>query len=254
MKRLKKEKTGKPRLLRLGMAALLSVMLCGLLGIGVLCYYFAPRDSGMAVFEVPDFVDRADNDIGTVEGVEIVREWVYSDEIGRGTVISQTPHAKARRKVSPGELCSVTVYISLGEKSERIPYLSGIDLLSASAALRSIGARVKTVAIYGEGDDGIVIGTSPNADEAIRRGDTVTVYVSRARVKEPIEVPDFCGRELGDAVRLALSLGLFVREIEGDGAVISQSIPAGRKVRADSYISFQADGGVHERAWPPVIE
>lgn len=254
MKRVKKEKKRDIGLKRLGVAAVLSVVFCGLLGFGVLYYYFAPRDNGLVVLEVPRLVGLDESRIGAVEGLEISREWIYSDEIERGKVISQTPHANARRKISPGARCPVTLYISLGERTGTVPELCGIDSLSAAAALRSIGARVRTIAIYGEGEDGLVIGTSPCAKSEIREGDTVTVFVSRRRVKSAVTVPDFCGMEYGEAVRLALSLGLFVSGDEADGIVVSQSISGGAKVLADSYISFETDGGAREREWPPIIE
>ena len=254
MKRVKKEKKKDIGLRKLGLAALLSVVFCGLFGFGVLYYYFAPRDNGLTVFEVPSLVGLDEGKIDRVDGVEIKREWVYSNEVKRGVVISQTPYANARRKIAEGEKCPVTIYISLGERTERIPELRGIDSLSAAAALRSIGARVRTVAIYGEGENGVVIGTSPEFDSEIREGDTVTLYVSRRRVKQPVVVPDFCGAEFSEAVRLALSLGLFVSECEGDGIVISQSIPEGARVMADSYISFETDGSAREREWPPLIK
>ena len=254
VKKEKKEKKGDRGLKRLGIAALLSVVFCGLLGFGVLYYYFAPRDSGLVVFEVPRLVGLDESGIGEVEGLEISREWIYSDDVERGTVISQTPHANARRKIAPGARCPITLYISLGERTGTVPELCGIDSLSAAAALRSIGARVRTVAIYGEGEDGLVIGTSPSAKSEIREGDTVTVFVSRRRVRPAVEVPNFCGMEYSEAVRLALSLGLFVSGDEDEGTVVSQSIPQGARVVADSYISFDVDGDLREREWPPIIE
>ena len=254
MKRVNKEENKNIGLKRLGIAALLSVIFCGLLGVGVLYYYFAPKSNGLIVFEVPRFVGLDESEIGIVEDVEIKREWIYSDEAVRGVVISQTPHASARRKIAKGEKCPVTIYISLGERTEKIPELRGIDSLSAAAALRSIGAKVRTVAIYGDGEDGTVIGTSPASNSEIHEGDTVTLYVSRQRVSEPVTVPNFCGKNFDEAVKLALSLGLFIGECEGEGKVISQSIPEGARVLADSYIRFETDGIVREREWPPVVQ
>lgn len=254
MKKIKKEKSGDIGLKKLGFASVASVLLCMLLGFGVLYYYFAPKNSGLVVFRVPELVGRVESEIGALQGIEITREWIYSDDVERGIVISQTPHANARRKIAPGARCPVTLYISLGERTETVPDLVGVDSLSAAAALRSIGARVRTVAIYGEGEDGKVTGTSPEVGCEIREGDTVTVFVSRRRVQAPVTVPDFCGMEFSDAVKLALSLGLFVKDCDGDGVVISQSIPKGARVLAENYISFETDGVLREREWPPMIQ
>ena len=238
---------------RLGIAALLSVIFCGFLGFGVLYYYFAPRDNGFVTLEVPRFVGILESDIGKIDGVEINREWIYSDEVARGVVVSQMPHANARRKVAEGESFPVTIYISLGERTEVIPDLIGVDLLSAAAALRSIGVRVKTIAVYGDGEDGTVMGTSPKIGCEIRENETVTLFVSRKRIKEPITVPNFCGMDKDAAVSKALSMGLRISECHGDGQVISQSLSAGVRVVAESYISFECDGG-GAIIWPPHIE
>ena len=239
---------------RLVIAAVLSVLYCTILGIGILYYYFSPRGGGTLALEIPSFIGLEESEIGSVEGMEIIREWIYSDDVARGRVISQTPYANARRKVVSGQNYPVTLYISLGEKTEKIPYLCGVDTLSAAAALRNIGARVRTVAIYGDGEDGCVIGTSPDFDSEIRAGETVTLYVCKRRVKDPIVVPDFCGMTIADAVKLALSLGFFVCDCDGEGTVISQSLPKGARVMAESYICFETDGVAREREWPPVVK
>ena len=250
MEKSKKRDIG---LWRLGIAALVSVILCGFLGFGVLFYYFAPRDGGLVTLEVPRLVGLTESEIGKIDGLEINREWIYSDEVVRGVVISQIPHANARRKVAKGDPASVTIYISLGERTEVIPDLVGVDFLSAAAALRSIGARVRTVAVYGDGEDGVVTGTSPKSGCEIRENETVTLFVSRKRIKEPITVPNFCGMAKDAAVSMALSIGLCLGECTGEGRVSSQSISAGIRVVAESYISFECDGG-GAIIWPPHIE
>ena len=112
---------------------------------------------------------------------------------------------------------------------------------------------MRSVSVYGDDDDGTVIGTSPSFGEKICEGQTVTVFVNRRRVDAPVYVPDFCGMDASAAVRLALSLGLFVSDGEHDGTVVLQSIPVGSSVKKGSYISFKTEA-VREREWPPVFE
>lgn len=242
---------------RLFLWAVVMALICAALAISVLFYYFVPRDRDTYILTVPAFVGLEQEDIGVCDGVEVTREWIYSDEVACGTVISQIPYAGARRKVHIGEVCPVTVYISLGEKTQRVPAIIGLDQLSAAAALRSIGVKVRSVAIYGDGEDGTVIDTSPRVDFEIKSGDTVTLFVSRRRVESPVNVPSFIGMEKSEAVRRALSLGLFIGYIEDFGkgsSVFAQSIPEGASVLRGSYISFKAgrEGDVGERPWPPI--
>ena len=130
---------------------------------------------------------------------------------------------------------------------------------SAAAALRAIHANIRSVPIYGGGEDGVVLYTSPSANSEIRAGDTVTMFVARQRVEGSIRVPDFIGMGLSEAYRVALSMGLFV---DGDESsvlsdiVTRQSIPDGSMVRRGSYISFATSEAIEEkeREWPPVAE
>ena len=240
---------------RLFLWMIITGLVCGLLFCGVILYFFMPRDNDTFIFTVPTFVGLNEQSIGTVSGADIEREWIYSSGAERGVVISQTPYANARRKIRNGELCKVTIYVSLGEKTERLPDLSGVDELSAAAALRSMGARVRCVPIYCEGSDGCVLYTKPTVGQEIKEGDSVTVFVSRKRQSMPINVPDFCGLELAEAYRRALSLGLCISDEDVvflNAKVVAQSIPEGAKVKVGSYISFKvefADGT--EREWPP---
>lgn len=243
----------KKQIKRLFLWAVIMALVCALTGMAVLAYFFVPRDRDIFILNVPSFVGMTEENIGSHTGLVIKREWVYSDDAPRGVVISQKPYAYARRKQHAGEVCEVTVYISLGRRSEEIPDLSGVEYLSAAAALRSLGARVRSVSVYGDGEDGTVIGTSPSFGERISEGQTVTVFVNRRRVDEPVSVPDFCGADASEAVRIALSLGLCVADGELDGTVVAQSIPAGAIVKKGSYISFKTEV-TRGRAWPPVFE
>lgn len=243
---------------RLFLCVVIMALICATLGISVLVYYFAPRDHDTYILTVSSFVGMDESKITAYDGLQIKREWVYSDEVARGRVISQSPYANARRKLRRGNDCDVTLYISLGQRTEKIPRLEGVDGLSAAAALRSIGARVRSVAIYGDGEDGVVLGTSPRYDVEITEGQVVTIFVSRRRVKEPVCVPSFIGMDKSEAVRFALSQGLYIGYIEelGEGeCVTEQSIPEGATVKHGSYISFKTGVEVTaERAWPPFAE
>lgn len=238
---------------RLFLWAVIMALVCASIGISVLVWFFVPRDRDSYVVNVPSFIGIEEDKIVDSRKIDIKREWVYSCEAERGIVISQAPYAHAKRKLRDGERCRVTIYVSLGEKTEKIPDLCGTDYLSAAAALRSIGARVRSVSVYSDGEDGIVIGTSPDASQSIREGETVTLFVIRKRVDEPICVPDFCGMEASRAARLALSIGLHVSNDDFCGRVSQQSIPAGAKVKQGSYISFKTEA-IRDRKWPPVIE
>ncbi len=250
----------KQSLKRLYMLTAVSGMICALLAVSAFSFFFMPHDRDMYVLTLPKLVGLDERLIGEFDGINIRREWVYSNEVEHGRVISQTPYGGARRKIHSGERLELTVFVSLGEKSEDIPELSGVEEMSAAAALRSLGARVRSVPIYSDTEDGCgdgnVLYTSPSCGERIKEGDTVTMFVRRVRVKGPITVPDLCGLELAEAYRRALSLGLNISDrdiVFIDNIVTSQSLPEGARVRHGSYISFKTEdtSDKNEREWPP---
>ena len=238
---------------KLFIIALLSVLVPILLCVGTLAFYFAPRERRVEVIEIPSFIGIREEALRDSDSIRLKREWIYSSVEEKGKVISQNPSANSKRKLKSGEVREVTVYIGLGEKLQKVPALEGVDELSAARALREIGANVRSIAIYGEGDDGRVIGTSPTVGQKIKNGDTVTLYVARKRINDTVAVPDFVGMRVVDAARLALSMGLLLDgDSDTDGVIIMQSIPSGSRVPGGSYIGFKVDGGLRE--WPPVVK
>ncbi len=234
----------------------LSGMLCALLAVSVFVFFFVPRDKDMYILTVPKLVGLDGGNIASYPDIDIEREWIYSSDTEKGRVISQEPYAGAQRKLKNGEKYKVTVFISLGEQTEMIPDLSGVGEMNAAAVLRTMGACVKIMPIYGDGADGCVLYTLPSADTEIKRGDTVTVFVSRQRAEEPVTVPELCGIRLSEAYRRALSIGLFVSSEDGealDSIVVAQSIASGARVKKGSYISFKTEKEeINERQWPPI--
>ncbi|MBR3879192.1 MAG: PASTA domain-containing protein, partial [Clostridia bacterium] len=210
------------------------------------------------ILTIPSFVGKNEADVKSHTDLEITREWIYSSSTPKGRIISQTPYGGARRKVKTGSRYEVKIYVSLGDRTERIPDLSGVSVNSAAAALRALRVNVRSVAIYDGGEDGKVIYTSPPHDSEVKAGDTVTVFVSRQRPNGSVSVPDFCGLELSEAYRIALASGLYVSDSDMTDLgkiIIKQSIPAGSIVLRGSYISFITEAkDPIEREWPPIAE
>lgn len=258
-KRKRTEKEEKRLTRRLFLWAMASGLLCAGVLVGVLVYFFVPRDNDTYILTVPSLVGKNEGEVKSYSDLEITREWIYSSAAPKGRIISQTPYGGARRKIRSGEKYEVKIFVSLGDETRRIPDLSGVGASSAAAALRAIYAKVRSVAIYDGGEDGRVLYTIPPADSEIKAGDMVTMFVARQRPVGSVTVPDFCGRTLAQAYKIAIAEGLYIQENENaslDARVQGQSIPAGSKVRRGSYISFVTDGAedTREREWPPIAE
>lgn len=258
-KRQTTEKEEKRLTRRLFLWAVISGVFFIALLVSVLVYFFVPRDNDTYILTIPSFVGKNELDVKSYTDLEITREWIYSSSTPKGRIISQTPYGGARRKVRVGGKYEVKIYVSLGDQTGQIPNLSGVGVNSAAAALRALHVKVRSVAVYDDGDDGKVICTSPSTGSEIKAGDTVTIFVSKQRPIGSVIVPDFCGLALSEAYRIALASGLYVADCSQTDLskeIIKQSIPADSKVLRGSYISFIIDEAENprEREWPPTVE
>lgn len=212
----------------------------------MLYHYFAPRKTAARVVIVPDLVGVCEDSMSVPRGVVIEREYVYSDSVESGTVISQSPAPKSRRKQAEDEPLQVKITVSLGKKTGAIPDVAGMPYVEAAIRLREIGADVVAVSVYDtEGKAGTVLSTSPSADTEIREGDRVVIYVARARVNASVKVPLIVGMESDRAATELWALGLRLGKIEyimSDdalvGRVIKQSIAPDVYVRGGTEIDI----------------
>ena len=221
---------------KLRTAAFLSVVITFLLFAVAFCFFFADIGGKRNVVEIPELVGREFNGIGELDRIILESEPIFSHNVPEGVIVSQSPYGGAQRKLAEGEKYTVRVTVSMGKETSAVPYLEGMRYNDAAAALRSIGAKIKIVPIYG-GERDAVIRTLPKSGEMIEKGDTVTLFVGRTRIQDSVLVKDFTGNSKEEAIASilvsGLSLGEITQEKSGDypvGCVISQSILPGSRV------------------------
>ncbi|WP_336318391.1 Stk1 family PASTA domain-containing Ser/Thr kinase [Streptomyces lavendofoliae] len=159
-----------------------------------------------------------------VEGVQ--RD--YSTAFERGTVMAADP--------APGERIrgngSVTLTISRGPETVKVPNLKGLPLGEARGELDKAGLAPGKVtkAFSQEFEKGTVISTDPRAGTGRKPDSAVALVVSKGA---PVDVPDVTGDTVGDATRTLEEAGLTVKVAAGRvhsareaGGVAAQS-PAG---------------------------
>lgn len=220
--------------------AAVSVVLTLLFALGAFAYLFLDRGEEREIIEIPSFVGLQMDELSVPEEILIEKELVFSDSVSEGEVISQLPLAGALRKLARGERYPVRLTVSMGKKTEAVPDLRHYKYSEAAAALRSLGAGIRIVSVYdSDAESDEVLRTSPEAGEAIHRGDRVTLFVARHHIRSSVRVPSLVGLRLEDAGRIAMSAGLTVGEIiyeyseeYGEGAVIAQSAVT------DSYVLY----------------
>ncbi|OQQ15850.1 serine/threonine protein kinase [Streptomyces sp. M41(2017)] len=140
-------------------------------------------------------------------GLDVKRvEHAYSDTVKRGSVISTDPGVGERIRDND----AVTLTVSDGPKTVKVPDLSGVALGKAKAELKDAGlaAGMVTREFSEDVPRGSVVGTDPDAGTSRHAGSAIALVVSKG---SPVEVPDVTGSSVEDARAELEDAGLKVK-------------------------------------------
>jgi serine/threonine-protein kinase len=162
-----------------------------------------------------------------------------SDDKPRGTVIGQDPAGGSKAE----EGSTVTITVSDGPATVRVPPVEGLTFASARRRLERAGFEVdRRGAASDTVDRGRVVSSTPGEGTEANRGETVELVVSSG--PEKVSVPDVVGRN-EDAARSALEdegLKVTVRrqdsQDEDPGTVLEQDPTGGAEVDAGSSVTL----------------
>ncbi|MDX3381233.1 Stk1 family PASTA domain-containing Ser/Thr kinase [Streptomyces niveiscabiei] len=129
----------------------------------------------------------------------------YSDTVRRGTVISTDPAPGARIRKND----SVTLTVSDGPQTVRVPDVTGLTQAEASKRLTAAGLEpgVVTSEFNDSVTKGTVIRTTPAVGTSRRAGSAVALVVSKGA---SVEIPDVTGQDLDAATTALEGAGLKV--------------------------------------------
>lgn len=179
----------------------------------------------------------------------------YSDIVKRGTVISTDPEIGARIRDND----SVTLTISNGPETVKVPDLKGFALFKAKEVLKDDGLAAGMVTREFSEDvaKGFVISTDPSAGTKRHAGSAIAITVSKG---SPVEVPEVTGASVEDATSELESSGLKVKiasekvNSEFDkGQVAEQSPGAGRELAAGDTVTLTISKGPEMVKVPDVV-
>ena len=221
---------------------------------------FAPPP--VTEFEVPNLIgmtveaaeaDPRVKDIFTI----VVEDTINNDEYPAGQIIHQDPEPERKKKSD----FVITVLVSKGVQSDKMPSIVGLERTSAEIILKNL--RLDLQVVIGEevfSDEypaGQVIKSVPAKDEIISKGDTVTLTISKGKDLKPVTVISFLTMTREKAEQEAVqTLGLKVKIVSAPGAepagtVIGQNIVAGTSVLQETEIELTvSDGSLAEE--PPI--
>ncbi|MCX5133667.1 Stk1 family PASTA domain-containing Ser/Thr kinase [Streptomyces sp. NBC_00340] len=140
-------------------------------------------------------------------GLDVKRvEHAYSDTVKRGSVISTDPGVGERIRDND----AVTLTVSDGPKTVKVPDLAGVALGKAKAELKDAGlaAGMVTREVSEDVPRGSVISTDPDTGTSRHAGSAIALVVSKG---SPVEVPDVTGSSVEDARAELEDAGLKVK-------------------------------------------
>ncbi|MER7980943.1 Stk1 family PASTA domain-containing Ser/Thr kinase [Streptomyces sp. NPDC095817] len=140
-------------------------------------------------------------------GLDVKRvEHAYSDTVKRGSVISTDPGVGERIRDND----AVTLTVSDGPKTVKVPDLSGVALGKAKAELKDAGlaAGMVTREFSEDVPRGSVISTDPDTGTSRHAGSAIALVVSKG---SRVEVPDVTGSSVEDARAELEDAGLKVK-------------------------------------------
>lgn len=136
-------------------------------------------------------------------------------------------------------------YVHVGtKKGFFVPDLMGKNIELAKEQLKEVGLNCEVVKIEStEVQPNYVIRTEPEAGTELRKGNTVTLYVSMGADGEKITVDDFMGKTLDEAAVIAGYQGFKVvtenvTSEEKEGTVVGQEPEAGTDLQVGSEIKL----------------
>ncbi|MFD9070400.1 Stk1 family PASTA domain-containing Ser/Thr kinase [Streptomyces lasiicapitis] len=175
----------------------------------------------------------------------------YSDTDKRGTVIATDPGVGERIRHNG----KVTLTVSLGPETVKVPDLEGTPLPEAKDKLDDVGlgAGMVTRAFSEDVPKNAVISTDPQAGKVRRAGSAVALVVSKGRA---VELPDVTGESEEDARAELEEAGLKVKiaparvtSDEDKGDVVKQSPDEeGKDVPEGTVVTLTISKG------PPMVE
>lgn len=249
---MKKRETGK-KIRAWRQAALLSFLLAACTGWIVFDHLFSPFGEKSVSVEIPDFCGMAGSEISREDWMELQTEYRYDASTAAGVVLSQSPTAGSRRKLTAeNPQCTVSLVVSLGEETLTLPDVVGEDAREVVAELRTQGFTVETVTQAGAYPEGTILSMEPRGGTELPRGGKVVLTVSAGAPSATVTVPNLLGLSRSDAlVQLWLSQLMLGEVVEVDsertiGSVIRQSHQPGTLVTAGTSVTLYISRGIED--------
>ncbi len=192
-----------------------------------------------------------------------------SEEYAEGQIMKQSPDSDETRK---GSQLVIQVWVSVGEETGEMPKLENKSEQDARILLEKLNKQYNLDLTVEAPEDqqrfsdeitaGYVIETKPAEGETLRKGDTVTLIISKGPETTPVTVPKFVGLNIDETLAQLSSYGLTctasdVEVVDSDkpgGQIVWQSLEPTSKVDEWTTIRFQVSAGLANSSLPITLE
>ena len=174
--------------------------------------------------------------------------YVYNDKYPAGVVCNQAP--QVGEKVPAGT--EVFLYISMGERTDAMPKLTGFSAENANSLLKAMDIKLTVLTEKEFSDDipeGYVTRTDPEPGTELKNGRVITVYISKGPENKLMKIPSVEGASASNATASITAKGFVVDTREdysssvAAGYVISQTPAAGTEAEAGSTVTIVISKG-----------
>ena len=192
-----------------------------------------------------------------------------SEEYAEGQIMKQSPDSDETRK---GSQLVIQVWVSVGEETGEMPKLENKSEQDARILLEKLNKQYNLDLTVEAPEDqqrfsdeitaGYVIETKPAEGETLRKGDTVTLIISKGPETTPVTVPKFVGLNIDETLAQLSSYGLTctasdVEVVDSDkpgGQIVWQSLEPTSKVDEWTTIKVQVSAGLANSSLPITLE
>ncbi len=205
----------------------------------------ATVSKGPERYSIPDVrgssVDQATTAVREANLTVAGTEPAFDDTVAEGKVTGTNP--KIGSSVKPAT--AVTLLVSKGPAPVDVPDVRGLSLDDATAALQDAGLKFSTDERYDDTvEQGAAIGTDPATGKTLKRGDQVTLLISKG--SELVDVPNVRGLTSKEATSKLQAAGFDVKVDEpwfnvitgGRDRVTAQSPSAGSQARPGTRVTI----------------
>lgn len=182
----------------------------------------------------------------------------FSDEYEKGQIMDQSPEGGRTKKGPKDELHVITVVVSEGPQTDKMPDLLNYNRTSAEGTLKNMDLDLRIV-IEEEFNDEIeadhVISTQPVEGTELKKGDTVTLIMSKGKEIKKVTVTNYVGMSLDDAKGkldgLVFGGSTEVEDESEPGTILEQSLDVGTEVEEGTEITFVVSKGIPSQPTEP---